>query len=78
MWCPSCIIMTNRLQKIVSADPSLDLVQYDFDLDIKMVEKYVPGKILPLVVLEKGGKELIRFSGELSQKDIMKKIGEYK
>ena len=71
IWCPSCIIMTNVINKIKNDYPNLEFINYDFDNDEEIVKKYNIGEILPvLIFLDKDDNELGRSIGEKNKKEL--------
>lgn len=69
IWCPSCIIMRPRYQKILN-DLNIQYQELDFDDDEEEVEKLNVGKVLPVLILYKDGKEINRLNGEKSIKEL--------
>lgn len=62
LGCPSCIIMNNRLEEIIN-NYNYQIESYDYDFD--NVEKYNPGNILPVLIIEsENEKEIRRLIGE--------------
>ena len=49
LWCPSCLIMNSRINKIVGKY-NIDIVEYDYDIDEDMVSKYNVESILPVII----------------------------
>ena len=75
IWCPSCIIMTNVINKIKKEYQNIEFVNYDYDNDEEIVKKYNVGEILPvLIFMDDNDKELTRVIGEKSQKELVKVI----
>ena len=71
IWCPSCIIMNNTINKIIKNNSNLEIINYDYDMDEEEVKKYNIGDILPvLIFIDNDGKELTRLIGEKSEKEI--------
>lgn len=70
IWCSSCIIMKQRFND-VARKYDIDLVDYDYDLDLEKFEKYDVGDVLPVVI--KGNKRLV---GEHSVKEIEEFLNE--
>lgn len=67
LGCPSCIIMNNIINKIRNEyDIEIDELDYDFD----DVEKYNPGKILPVLIFYKNNVEIARLCGEHKKEEI--------
>lgn len=69
IWCPSCIIMRPRYQKLLN-DLNIQYQELDFDDDEEEVEKLNVGKVLPVLILYKDGKEINRLNGEKSIKEL--------
>lgn len=69
LWCPSCLIMNGRFNKIVN-EYNLEYIEYDYDIDENKVEEYKIGNILPVIIIENNGKEVIRIIGEKSEKEL--------
>ncbi len=68
LWCPACLIVNKALKKI-----DVEVISYDYDLD-EEVKKYNVGKILPVLIFEKDGKEITRLVGEVSLNEILRVI----
>lgn len=69
LWCPSCLIMNGRVNKIVD-EYNLEYIEYDYDVDSAKVEEYKVGDILPVIIIENNDKEVIRIIGEKSEKEL--------
>ena len=69
LWCPSCLIMNGRVNKIVG-EYNLEYIEYDYDIDESKVKEYKVGDILPVIIIENNGKEVIRIIGEKSEKEL--------
>ena len=69
LWCPSCLIMNGRVNKIVD-EYNLEYIEYDYDIDESKVEEYKVGDILPVIIIENKDKEVIRIIGEKSEKEL--------
>jgi len=66
VWCPACLVMSSRINKIVKKY-KLELVNYDYDIDSEIVEKYNIGDVLPvLILLDDNNNEINRLIGEQS------------
>ena len=61
LGCPSCIIM-NKVFNQIKEEYSFDLEEYDYDFDD--VEKFNPGKILPVFIFYNNDEEIGRLCGE--------------
>ena len=69
-WCPSCLIMNQVIDDIVSKY-NLEMISLDFDLDQNEVEKYNVDTILPVLIkIDDNNNEISRIKGEHSQKEI--------
>ena len=55
LGCPSCIIMNNVINKVRN-EYDIDIKELDYDFDD--VEKYNPGKILPVLIFYKNDNEI--------------------
>lgn len=74
MWCPACLIMNKRLKEIEDKY-SVEVVNYDYDLDEEIVNKYNVGEVLPeLIFLDNNDNELNRLIGEQDINNIIKII----
>ena len=70
VWCPACLVMASRINKIVDKY-KLELVNYDYDIDNDIVNKYNVGNILPILILvDDNEKEIGRLTGEQSIKKL--------
>ena len=70
VWCPACLVMSSRINKIVS-EFKLELTNYDYDMDDKIVKKYNIGNILPVLsLLDDNNNEIDRLIGEQTLKKI--------
>ena len=69
-----------EIDEVEAAQKRLDINFYKVDIDVdvnkKIVEKYLI-KSIPTVVLIKNGKEIGRFSGSMSEEDLIKKLKEF-
>lgn len=55
--------------------PELNIIEYDYDLNEEEIKPYNVGDVLPVIILQKGEKE-IRLIGEKTKKEIIKGIEE--
>jgi len=70
VWCPACLVMASRLNKVVEKY-NLELVNYDYDIDKEIVDKYNIGNVLPeLILLDEEDNEIKRLIGEQSLKKL--------
>ncbi len=76
IWCPACLFMNMRFQKIAK-NYNLEIIDYDYDIDSDIIKKYELGKTLPVsIFIDAEGKELTRLVGEVSEKKIIELIEE--
>lgn len=76
MWCSSCIIMNNVFNKLKESYPTIEFLEYDYDIDEEIVKTYNPGEILPVIIFETET-EVERIKGEHSFKEIEMIIKRY-
>lgn len=71
LWCPSCLIMNGMIDEIISKY-NVEMISYDFDLNIEEVEKYNVGNILPVLIkVDEEGNEISRITGEHKEQEII-------
>lgn len=70
VWCPACLIMHSRYEKIKELFPDFEYINYDFDLDEDIVNQYSIGEILPVLIILDNEKELTRVVGEKTVEQI--------
>ncbi|NCA95985.1 MAG: thioredoxin [Methanomicrobia archaeon] len=70
VWCPSCLIMIGRYHDLRRKYPKINFVDYDFDIDKDTIAQYKIWKTLPVMILFDGDKEVARFVGEKSLKEL--------
>lgn len=74
MWCPACLIMNKKLKEI-DDKYSIEIINYDYDLDEDVVTKYNVGEVLPeLIFLDDNDNEFNRLIGEQDINNIIKII----
>ena len=72
VWCPSCLIMNNVINKIKDKY-NLSIISYDYDMDENIVKNYNIGSILPvLIFMDDNNNEIMRIIGEKSTKELEK------
>ncbi len=49
IWCSSCILMKQRLNKVIDND-KIKIIDYDYDMDYDIVKKYKIGNTLPVLI----------------------------
>lgn len=70
LWCSSCIITYKDWNKLKTNYPDYEYNEYDYDMDVEMVEKYNIGTTIPVIIALKEGKEIGRIIGEKSYKEL--------
>jgi len=75
IWCPACLIMNNRINKLKDKY-NLDIIEYDYDIDEDMIEEYSVGKTLPVMIFIKDNVEVKRLIGEISEKKLEEEISD--
>lgn len=78
LWCSACLITNNALNRYIDENKNIELITLDYDFDEEEVDKYNPGKVLPVLIFEKDGKEVLRLNGEKTYEDIVKAVGDIK
>ncbi len=63
LWCNACLFMKKTFKAFASAHPEYEFKFYDLDLDDE-VENYSVQKVLPIIIFERDGQELLRIEGE--------------
>ncbi len=75
IWCPGCLVMRNTWKNIREKYNTLEIIEYDYDNDKDMLEKYEIGKILPVIIfVDKNNNEVKRLLGEKKQEELEKEI----
>lgn len=70
MWCPACLIMNKRLKEIENKY-SIEIINYDYDIDEEIVNKYNVGEVLPeIIFINENDEEVKRLIGEQSIENI--------
>lgn len=77
LWCPACLITNKAIDKI-KEENGIEVINYDFDFDEEIVQKYKPLDTLPVLIFTKDNKEIFRLVGEKNYEEIMKAVGEVK
>ena len=57
-------------------EKNIETISLDYDMDEEEVQKYEPGKKLPVFVFEKDNKEIKRVVGEHSYEEMLEIVGE--
>ena len=79
IWCPACLIMRPRYNKVLNNYTDIENIEYDYDMHSDMVDKYKVGKILPeAIILDDNNNEQIRIIGEVKEEEILNIISKYR
>lgn len=76
LWCSACLVTNNALDKYIKENEDITLETLDYDFDEEEVKKYEPGEVLPVLIFEEDGKEVLRLKGEKTYEDIIKAVGD--
>ena len=75
IWCSACLVMKKTYQKIFEEYKDFEVINYDYDIDEDMVEKYNIGTTIPvLIFLDNNDNEITRIIGEKSYDYIKNEI----
>lgn len=79
IWCPACLIMRPRYNKVLKNYPDIESIEYDYDMDSDIVNTYKIGKLLPeVILLDDNNNEQIRIIGEVKEQKINDIISKYR
>ena len=79
LWCPGCLVMKKIWKNILNDYPDLNIEELDYDMDNEEVNKYNPGKVLPVIIfIDDDGNELTRLIGEQKENIIRNNIDKYR
>ncbi len=80
VWCPGCLVMRSRWEKIEKENPWLKTEYFDIDKNEEIAEKYKieEGKLPIFIFLDKKGGEFLRLSGEINKEKLIEIIKESK
>lgn len=76
-WCGPCRALAPTIEKLKQSHTDVKFEDIDVDVDFEAASKYGVRSI-PLVVIEKDGKEVQRFSGLQSEMAYVNAINEWK
>ena len=71
IWCSACLVMNNNWNKVLK-EKDIETISLDED----EVKKYNVGDVLPVFIFFDGDKEIYRFSGEKSYKELISLVEE--
>jgi len=78
VWCPSCLVMRPRWEKIERENEWLNTEYFDIDEFPEMIERYDLKEYPTFIFLDKDKKEIERKQGEISEKDLLDLINNCK
>ena len=70
IWCSSCIITYKDWNKLKLDYPNYEYSEYDYDMDVDIIEKYNIGNTIPVVIAVKDGVEVGRIIGEKNYNEL--------
>ena len=76
MWCSGCLVMKKVWKDIEKIYNDIEYIDYDYDLDFNIINEYNIGKIVPVNIFYKEGKEVKRLIGEKTFKEVEEAIKE--
>ena len=76
LWCSGCLVMKKIWIDIEKKYNDIEYFDYDYDYDYEEIEKYNIGKIVPVNIFFKDGKEITRLIGEKSINEVEEVIKE--
>lgn len=77
IWCPSCLLMKSRWEKVESKFKEIEYIDYDYDFDEDIVATRNIGKTLPVCILYKNDQEASRIIGEKTEKELIELLEEF-
>ena len=78
VWCNGCLVMRPRWAEIEKENTWLKTEYFDFDNDKEKIEKYniESGKLPVFIFLDSKENEILRLSGEIEKKELLRIIEE--
>lgn len=73
IWCSGCLIM-NKVWNNILKKYNIETIELDYDMDEEEVEKYNPGKILPVFIVFNDDKEVLRIIGEVKEDEMIERL----
>ena len=73
IWCSGCLIMYKVWNNILKKY-NIETIELDYDMDEEEVEKYNPGKILPVFIVFNDDKEVLRIIGEVKEDEMIERL----
>lgn len=77
-WCPECKVMVPRWREIEEENPWLETEMIKIDEHPEAMKEYKILSLPTFIFLDREGKEILRFSGEVEKEVLVKAILENK
>ena len=75
LWCPGCLVMKKAWNNIQREYSDIEMIELDYDIDKKDIEKYNVGREIPVVIfLDNTDSEILRIRGEQDEDTLRKMI----
>ncbi len=75
IWCSGCLVMKPIINEIKKLYPNIQFIDYDYDIDEEMVNKWEVGTLIPVMIfVDENDKEITRLRGEKTKKEIIDTI----
>jgi len=78
VWCPGCLVMRPRWQKIEKENDWLQADYFDIDEFPEVIDKYDLKEYPTFIFLDNNEQEIERIQGEISEVEILDLINKYK
>ncbi|MBL7021805.1 thioredoxin family protein [Patescibacteria group bacterium] len=78
VWCPGCLVMRPRWEKIEKENEWLITEYFDIDEFPEVIDKYKLTEYPTVIILDKNEQEIDRKQGEISEEEILDLINKYK
>jgi len=78
VWCPGCLVMRPRWEKIEKENDWLNTEYFDIDEFPEVKEKYELKEYPTFIWLNNNEQEIDRRQGEISEEEILELINKYK
>ena len=76
VWCGGCLVM-NKIFNDIKKEKTIEIIEYDYDMDFGEIEKYQVGNILPVFIfMDKNNNEYKRVIGEVKKQELINVIEE--
>lgn len=77
IWCPSCLLMKSRWEKVETEFKNINFIDYDYDMDEEFVQNKNIGKKLPVCIIYKENQEVGRIIGEKTEEELINLLKEF-